>query len=175
MPSKVEHEELAGRPAWSAAGHIEKTRDHAARLSGVFERLTMEHASLLAMLLELQTCVDPVQRLGMLERLAAELTAHEEAESAVIGQRTLAHPKLAAYAQTHADEVDKLMRVTQQLCSIPPHDDAWNSTLQQLVAILQQHTRREETQSFPAASAVWGDTADLEREYAAARGPALQK
>jgi hypothetical protein len=176
MPSKVEHEELEGRPEWSAAGHILKTRDNAAHMSGVFEQLTLEHAALLSMLLDLQTTTDPLVRLGMLERVTAELAAHEEAETAVISRRMLEHPKLAAFAHAHAEEAEKLLQVTQQLCSIPPRDEAWNSTLQQLVAILQQHTRREETRAFPAASKVWGAKTDaLEREYANARADALQK
>lgn len=170
MPSKVEHEELEGRPEWSAEGHIQQSRANAARLSGVFEQLTMEHAALLSLLLELQTTVDPVRRLELLERAAAEITAHEQAESAVIGRRMFTHPALSKFAEAHADDAEKVLRVTQQLCSIPPRDEAWNSTLQQLVAILQQHTRLEETRAFPAASEVWGaNTEEIQREYAAAR------
>lgn len=181
MASNVEGESAARRAEISAIGHIRVTRANAESLPGFFKLLTLEHAELLGTLLELQRwdayCGEEegVTREEILESLVADLAAHEEAERTVLYARLRGHPKHGNTLDAHALDSENVLRVAHQLASLPPTDAAFADTLEQLTAMYQQHTRREETELFMKAQhALDAKDENLRLEYLRAKAHVLQ-
>ena len=177
MASNIEVERAVREAEVSAIGHIRVTRANAERLPGFFKLLTLEHAEHLSTLLELQhgSGADDAARAELLAALVADIAAHEDAERTVLYSRLRGHPKHGATLEAHALDAEKLLRVAHQLETLPPTDAAYQQTLQQLTAMYQQHSRREETELFMKAQHVF-DAKDetLRLEYLRAKAQVQQ-
>ena len=143
------------------AGNVEVERAaREAEVSAIVKLLTLEHAEHLVSLLELQHCKNfhaaeyVALREELLASLVADLAAHQEAERSVLYARLSGHPKHGATLDAHAQDAQKLLRVANQLRTLPPTDAAYAHSLQQLTAMYQQHSRREETELFMKAQQV---------------------
>jgi hemerythrin superfamily protein len=174
MPHKVERAAATSHATKSATGHIRATHELAQEFTGLFKQLTLEHAEILELLLEAQESADLAQRQKSVGLASALLIAHEEAEREVLYPRLRGHKNLVGRADAHEEDATKLLRVLTQLGSLPAQDQAFGAAVQQLVAMLQQHARIEETDYFPEAQRVLGASSDaLLQAYIEARSARL--
>jgi hemerythrin superfamily protein len=174
MSHRVEREAAASHSNTSAAGHIEMTHELAEGFTGLFKQLTLEHAEILELLLEVQNVAEPAQRQRSVGLASALLTAHEEAEREVLYPRLRGQKDLVSHADAHEEDASKLLRVLDQITRLPVEDQTFGAAVHQLVAMLQQHARLEETTFFPAAQRYLGSSSEaLLQAYVDARAARL--
>lgn len=175
MAYQIEQIETDERPDTSAVGHIEMTRQNAEQLPGLFRLLTLEHARILEQLLALHyEAQNGDAPSSLIERIVRAIDAHEAAETAVLEPRLSDSHRSRHAMLEHADGAENLRRLGNSLARLADTPE-YASTVEQMVAMFQQHTRHEETELFVfGQSELDANDPELQQQYEQARAEALR-
>jgi hypothetical protein len=134
---------------------------------GVFELLTEQHRDVLELLREAGSVHDANKREPRWAEARRRLLSHERAEVEVIygsiDTQEYARPVLGQ----HAAQASELEAAVAELDTTDIESDAWIARLRDLMAMLDDHVRDEETEFFPMAQRVLGDqrAVELQERY----------
>jgi hypothetical protein len=145
--------------------------------TGVFELLTEQHREVLELLRDAGSVDGASKREPRWSEARRRLLSHERAEAEVIYRaldgREFARPTLGQ----HAAQAGELETAVAELDATDIESDAWIARLRDLMAMLDDHVRDEETEFFPVAQRILGDrgASELRESYASAQREVLHE
>jgi iron-sulfur cluster repair protein YtfE (RIC family) len=159
MTNKIE--ELASK----AVGTAKAAKATLEGFSGVFRHLMREHGEVSTLLMRLKATSDPGVRRELWPTIRKELLSHELAEKREVYPAFRQEHELQSMADEHDNDASELEDVIAELTSTAVDSAEWQSTLEGLIAQVQEHVRDEEEEYFPIADRVFRDRSDdmLER------------
>lgn len=165
MPNTVEN--FAAKTAGKAAG----LRARAQGLVGVFNVLAQQHEQAASLLGRAKQANDPAKRRELWSQVRCDLICHERAELGTVYPVIEENPMSADIARAHADSARDLETAIANVDALGYDSDRWESSLQSLIQLVEQHVEQEEKEFFPRAQDTLGKDAAhaLERPFLAAQ------
>jgi hypothetical protein len=133
----------------------------AVKLSGVFELLVNEHRTASELLQRAATASAEVRRTSW-PALRRQLLSHERAETLEVYAALEGQEAARDMLEHHMAQAGELESVLGELDGIDYDSDEWYDGLSDLVALVEDHVRDEETEFFPRAQELLGEAASLE-------------
>ena len=154
-------EELAAK----AVGAVKAAKATFEGMSGVFRHLVQEHGEASALLMRLKLTNDPAYRQELWTQVRAELLAHEEAEMREVYPALREDPQTAPMVAEHDDDAEDMRNLIAKMTEIGVESTLWQTALERLISMVQEHVRDEEEEYFPIADSAFKDRSDemLER------------
>ncbi len=150
MPTRTE--EVASK----AVGAMKAAKATVEGLSGVFKQLTREHGEVSAMLLRVKTSSSVDIRRDLFPTIRAELLSHEKCELREVYPAFRLRPELESIAADHDCEARELEQILDELTATPYEAEPWELRFNELVELVNHHTKEEENDYFPKANRVLG-------------------
>ena len=171
MPNPIEN--FAAKTAGKAAG----LRARAQGLIGVFNVLAQQHEQAASLLTRAKHADDPAKRRDLWSQVRRELICHERAELSTVYPVIEENPTSAQIARAHADSARELEAAIANVDALGYDSGSWQSSLQSLIQLVQQHADQEEKEFFPRAQDTIGKEAAhaLERPFLAAQQQCLSQ
>jgi len=165
MPNTVET--FAAKTAGKAAG----LRARAQGLVGVFNVLAQQHEQAASLLTRAKQANDPAKRRDLWSQVRRELICHGRAELSTVYPVIEENPASAEIAREHADSSRGLEAAIANVDALGHDSSGWESALDSLIQLVQQHVEQEEKEFFPRAQDTMGKEAAhaLERPFLAAQ------
>ena len=133
----------------------------AVKPSGVFELLVNEHRRAIDLLQRAATEGHEARRTSW-PSLRRQLLSHERAEALEVYAALEGHPAARDILAQHAAQAGELESVIADLDNIDFDSSEWYDKLRDLVAMVEDHVRDEETEFFPRAQELLGQAVSLE-------------
>jgi hemerythrin superfamily protein len=125
-------------------------------LVGVFDTLAEQHAEAAALLQRAKANENKWSELW--PTIRAALKSHEQAELRVVYPVLREYPQLTALADRHRAQADELGETIDKMSALGPRSPQFAIMLDHLIVLVVAHADEEETQIFPAAQGVIGET-----------------
>lgn len=158
--------------------HTAQTASSAAHrpLTGVFETLVDQHREVLRLLRDAGSIADPQKRTERWAEARRRLLSHERAESDSVYSAVEGQEAARTLLQQHQAQAAELEAAVEQLDAIDPSSDAWIESLRDVLAMLDDHVRDEESDFFPRAQRLLGENTarDLDERFESAQREALR-
>jgi hypothetical protein len=133
----------------------------AVKLSGVFELLVNEHRTASELLQRVSTESGEARRASW-PALRRQLLSHERAETLEVYAALEGQEEARDILAQHAAQAGELESVLGELDGVDYDSEEWYEKLRDVVALLEDHVRDEETEFFPRAQELLGEAASLE-------------
>lgn len=135
-------------------------------LVGVFEVLATQHREALE-LLRLAGSAASGQRQGYWTRARRSLISHERAEEQIVYALLEGHDETESVLEQHGDQAVELELAIAELDATDETSAEWIGRLRDLMAMIDDHVRDEETEFFQRARELLGDNTarELEEPY----------
>lgn len=170
MTNKVE--ELASK-AMGTAKAVKATLEG---LNGVFRHLAREHGEVSALLLRLKASSDPEVRRELWPTIRKELLSHEQAEKREVYPALRSEPETQSMADEHDNDAEGIDDAIAELTATAVDSSEWQTNLNRLIELVQEHVRDEEEEYFPIADRLFKDRSDdMLARYEAAKAQAMRE
>ncbi|HEV8547396.1 MAG TPA: hemerythrin domain-containing protein [Polyangiaceae bacterium] len=146
-------------------------------LKGVFAKLAEQHHEAGALLKSAEGSNDFTKRRELWQEVRKALVSHEQGELLELYPVLEGYDATREIARRHADHAGELEALIREVDSIGVQSDAWRPAIGRLIAKVQEHVEREETDFFPRAQEALGEEAvkQLEKPFLRAQEMAAQK
>lgn len=136
-------------------------------LTGVFEVLAEQHREALELLRRAGTVGSPQKRRQFWTEARRRLLSHERAEEQVVYAMLEGHDEAETVLEQHGDQAVELELAIAELDASDEASDEWVSRMRDLMAMVDDHVRDEETEFFQRAQEVLGENTarELEEPY----------
>jgi len=136
------------------------------------ELLKQDHENVKQLFREAEEAQDPKRRKELFDQIETELEIHTHIEETVFYPAMEQHEELKDLVAEARDEHEEVKELLEDMESMAPEDEDFESSLQDLIENVEHHAEEEEQEMFPKARQVVGDKAleDLGRQLEAAKG-----
>jgi hemerythrin superfamily protein len=144
-------------------------------LTGVFEVLAEQHREALDLLRRAGSVSAAEKRRQLWTEARRRLLSHERAEEQVVYAMLEGHEEVASVLEQHGDQAVELELAIAELDSTDEASDDWIGRIRDVMAMLDDHVRDEETDFFQRAQQLLGENTarELEEPYANAQRDVL--
>ena len=157
MPNQLDSIISQGAGKMSGA----KARMHG--LVGVFKVLCEQHGEAGNLLKRVKA--DSSKRADLWPKIRDELTSHEKGELRTLYPLLAEHEETRDFAEQHAREANQLSATIEHIDATNMDSPQWTHLFAQLISLVEQHVREEETEIFPKAQDVLGKDRAKELEF----------
>ena len=136
------------------------------------ELLKQDHQNVKQLFREAEAAEDPKRRKELFDHIETELEVHTQIEETVFYPAMEQHEELKDLVAEARDEHEEVKELLEDMESMSPDDEEFESSLQELIENVEHHAEEEEQEMFPKAQQIVGDKAleDLGRQLEAAKG-----
>jgi hemerythrin superfamily protein len=136
-------------------------------LVGVFELLAAQHREALELLRLAGTAPASGKRRQYWAEARRQLISHERAEEQVVYAMLEGHDEAESVLEQHGDQAVELELAIAELDATDEGTDDWIGRLRDVMAMIDDHVRDEETEFFQRAQVVLGENTarELEEPY----------
>jgi len=136
-------------------------------LAGVFEVLAAQHREALELLLLSGTATAPDKRRRYWADARRRLLSHERAEEQVVYAMLEGHDEAQTLLEQHGDQAVELELAVAELDATDEGSDEWLGRLRDVMAMVDDHVRDEESEFFQRAQELLGENTarELEEPY----------
>jgi hemerythrin superfamily protein len=140
-------------------------------LTGVFATLVDQHREVLELLRHAGTAPDATRRQERWVEARRRLLSHERAEASVVYAALEGFDAVDTFLQQHTQQALELETAVQDLDASDAESDLWIERLRDVLALLDDHVRDEETDFFQRAQRLLGENTarDLDDRFASAQ------
>jgi hemerythrin superfamily protein len=140
-------------------------------LAGVFETLVMQHRQILDLLRRARASSSAARRKALWVDARRELLSHERAEELAVYASLEGHDAAQMLLEQHGDQSVQLELAIADLDATECDSVDWIEQLGDMMAMIEEHVRDEETDFFPRAQELLGENTarELEDPFATAQ------
>lgn len=126
----------------------------------IYDVIKDDHRKVIQLFEDIRECRDPDDRFALFENLREELTIHAKAEERVFYRRLEKDAGARERLEESIDEHRTMETLLARLQDLEPNSSQFESTLNDLEEVVQDHVREEESDLFQRARRVVGDDSD---------------
>lgn len=140
-------------------------------LAGVFETLVMQHRQILDLLRRASASSSAARREALWTDARRELLSHERAEELALYATLEGYDAAQELLEQHGDQSVQLELAIADLDATQCDSVDWTEQLREMMAMVEEHVRDEETEFFPRAQELLGENTarELEDPFATAQ------
>jgi len=134
--------------------------------------LKQDHENVKQLFRDADETHDAKRKKELFDQIETELEIHTHIEETVFYPAMEQHEELKTLVAEARDEHDEVKELLEDMESMTPEDEEFESSLQDLIESVEHHVEEEEQEMFPKARQIVGDKAleDLGRQLEAAKG-----
>jgi hemerythrin superfamily protein len=132
--------------------------------AGVFETLVEQHRQILDVLRRASASNAPARRQALWTEARRQLLSHERAEETAVYATLEGYDTARALLEQHGDQSVELELAIADLDATDCESVDWMEQLRDVMVMVEEHIRDEETDFFPRAQELLGDNTARELE-----------
>jgi hypothetical protein len=143
--------------------------------TGVFATLIEQHRHVAELLIAAGTTEAPAKRSERWAEARRRLLSHERAEALEVYSMLAGNASAREMLEQHAQQGAELESTIAELDATDTESDVWIERLRDVIAMVEDHVRDEESDFFPRAQALLGDSTsrDIDERYQSAQREVL--
>jgi hemerythrin superfamily protein len=143
--------------------------------TGVFATLVEQHRHVAELLILAGTTEAPAKRSERWAEARRRLLSHERAEALEVYAVLASNSSAKEMLEQHAQQGAELESAIAELDATAAESDEWIERLRDVIAMVEDHVRDEESDFFPRAQALLGDSTsrDLDERFQSAQREVL--
>jgi hemerythrin-like domain-containing protein len=145
-------------------------------LTGVFAKLVEQHRQVAALLERAEASQSALERQELWSELRRQLLSHERAEVLEVYAALEGYDAARDMVEEHTRQAGELESAMNEVDAVDYDSDTWVSKLRDVMALVDDHVRDEETNFFPRAQEILGEQAsrELEERFVGAQRQVIQ-
>ena len=144
-------------------------------LSGVFETLVEQHRQMLELLRHAGAVQDAARRQERWAEARRRILSHERAEATCVYAALEGHDTAGTLLAQHSLQAGELESAIEEVDATEAESERWLERLRDVMALVDDHVRDEETDFFHRAQRLLGENAarELDERFASAQRDVL--